>query len=368
MKLNNSVNLSALLLSVLFLACSQENSEKIPASDEVVGDKAIPVEAMVVRLGPVSQDFSLTGVLAPIHTVDLIAEVSGKVIHIDKKVGDYVTTSDVLAVIDDKIPRSNYDQAQAQLLSAETNLKIAQLNLKSDEQLYKNGDISELEYQNSQLAVKTAEANYRSALANLSLMKKTLNDTRIQSPLAGLVARKYIDIGTMVTQYMPVYRVVDLTKLKVEVGIPQDIISRVQKGNIAEFAITGLGGENFSGEVRYISPQADEQTGSFMIEIQVQNTPDKKIRAGMTARIKLTLEEMDAELVIPDHAIVTKNGADFIYKIKDNHALLSEITIADIFGNQAIIESGLLAEDTIVVVGMKNLGINTKVWIESLHE
>jgi len=368
MKFKISINLFVFILFLSFFACSQENDETNAPEKEGIADKAIPVEGMVVRPGPVSQVISLTGLLIPIHAVDLIAEVNGTVIKIDKKVGDYVTPADILAVIDDKIPRSNFDQAQAQLLSAETNLKIAQLNLKSDAELYKNGDISELAYENSQLAIKNAEANYRSALANLSLMKKTFNDTRIQSPIAGLVARKYVDIGTMVTQNMAVYRVVDISQLKVEVGIPQEIITRVRKGNPAEFAISGLGGEIFSGRVRYISPQADEKTGAFMTEIHIQNTSDNKIRAGMTARITLTVEEMEAKLAIPDHAIVTKNGTRFIYKISNNHAVLSKVTIADVFGTQVIIESGLAAQDTIVVVGMKNLGTDTKVWLESLRE
>ena len=158
-------------------------------------DQRIPVEAYIVRNKNIQRNFSSSGVLKPKHEVDIVAEVAGKIETIHKSVGDQVTRSDILALIDDDIPLSNYKQAKSQVLSAENNLKIARLNLQSDEELFKSGDISKLEYENSVLTVKTAEANHLSALANLSLLEKAYNDTRIKSPIEGLISRKYIDIA-----------------------------------------------------------------------------------------------------------------------------------------------------------------------------
>nr|MBC8180861.1 hypothetical protein [candidate division KSB1 bacterium] len=122
-------------------------------SKPVKNNQTIPVEALIIKPKKLEQNIPLTGILKPIHEVDIFAEVSGKVEVINKKLGDAVTTRDTLAVIDEKIPLSNYRQAKSQVLTADNNLKIAKLNLKSDEELFKNGDISELAYENSKLAV-----------------------------------------------------------------------------------------------------------------------------------------------------------------------------------------------------------------------
>ena len=245
----------------LFSGCEPPESDSPAADSTQETKKVIPVEARIVRAKFVEQNITLTGVMKPLRSVDLVAEVSGKITHVNKRVGDAVTTSDVIARIDDKIPLSNFKHAKAQVLSAETNLKIAQLNLKSDDELFKNGDISELEYQNSFLSVKTAEANHQSALASLSQLQKAYNDTKIISPIAGLISRKYINTGTMVTMNMPLYRVVDLSTLKLEVGIPQEMISRAKRGNQASIAISCLTERTFTGIVDRISPEADEKTG-----------------------------------------------------------------------------------------------------------
>jgi membrane fusion protein (multidrug efflux system) len=354
-----------LVLAAFIFSCDGGNSEK-EVSETL--ERSIPVEALVINPQSVVQNISLTGVLNPLSSVDLVAEVSGKVTKVNKKLGDFVTTKDILATIDDNIPLNNYEQSKAQLSSAEANLKIAQLNLKSDRQLFQNGDISELAFENSQLAVKTADANQRSASANLSLMKKTYNDTRIKSPISGLISRKTINLGTMVTPNMMVYRVVNLNTLKIEVGIAQEIIGRVKQGNTAEITISGLNRQKFTGVVRHISPQADEKTGAFMTEIHVQNTPDKKIKAGMTARIALTLMTKEKQIVLSDNVVMVRDGAEYVYRISGQRAKLSKIDIGESFGSQVSVDNGLSAGDTVVIVGMKNLGVDTQVLIEELHE
>ena len=133
-----------------FLTCDSGKTDlpKNQAGSDTQNKKGIPVEGLVVKSGDIQKNISLSGLLDPQHSVDILAEVSGKVIKINKKLGDPVTKMDVLALIDDKIPLSNYKQAKSQVLSAENNLNIAQLNLISDEELYQSGDISKLEYEN----------------------------------------------------------------------------------------------------------------------------------------------------------------------------------------------------------------------------
>lgn len=361
-------------LSGVFYACGsgEENPEKTgKQSEEVTRDvekKRVPVEVGIVKKEITRQNVPLTGIIQPIYEVDLVAEASGRVKQINKNLGAYVTPKDVLALIDDRVPLSKYKQAQAQVLSAQNNLSIAKLNLESDSELFKSGDISKLEYENSELAVKTAEANHLTAQATLSLTEKAYQDTRITSPINGLVSRKNIENGTMVNNGMVLFRIVDLSTLKIEVGIPQNFINLVSVGGDAQITISALSGETVPGKIKYISPQADEQSGTFLAEIHFKNSKSNLIRAGMTAKVNLSIVNTNKQLVIPDYALITKNGEDAIYKISKNQANLTPVTVLQTFGSQVTISSGIEEGDTIVVVGMKNLGLNTPIWIETVHK
>jgi RND family efflux transporter MFP subunit len=367
MKMNTILSgVIGIFILFCFFAC---DSGETTLSDKQTDDgqqikKGIPVEGMVVKSRNVHKNIFLSGMLDPKHSVDLLAEVSGKIVKINKKLGDSVTKKDILAIVDDKIPMSNFKQAKSQVLSAENNLNIAQLNLISDEELYQSGDISKLEYENSLLAVKTAEANHLSALAILSRMEKTYDDTRIKSPISGLISRKYIDLGTMVTPNSLLYRVVDISSLKIEVGVPQEMVTRIKPGAKANVEISALNNEMFIGHIKYISPQAEENTGSFTTEIFVDNTSDRKIKAGMTARVEIILNRQVDQVVVPDYALISKKDSSFVYAISDSKAKLVPIKIRDKFGSLISIEDGISLGDTIVVVGMKNLKDGSPVWIE----
>ncbi|NHZ85425.1 MAG: efflux RND transporter periplasmic adaptor subunit [Planctomycetia bacterium] len=358
------------LLLLFIMSCSSNNNENEIASniktttDEI---KIVPVEVMIISKQYIEAKIPFTGVLAPSRSVDIISEISGKVHKINKKLGQSVSTKDILAVIDDEVPFNQFQQAQAQKLSADNGLKIAQLNLESDKILFENDDISKIEYENSVLAVKNAEANQLSAIANLSLLEKNYNNTKIKSPISGIISRKYIELGTMVNIGMPIYRVIDLSSLKIEIGISQDMVNFVKIGSPVNVQISALNNKSFTGKVQYISPQADEQTGTFKAEILVPNTKTLEIRAGMTASVNLAVSNKGKQLSVPNYALVTKNGDQYIYKINGNIAELQKIETGQSLGSRTIVNSGLANGDSVVVVGMKNLGEKTSVFVETVN-
>ena len=358
------ITLSFFILSACEENTSTEKDLLVKVSENNID--IVPVEAITINEKIIEQKIPLTGVLKPNNSVDLIAEVSGKVKSINKELGDYVSANQILALIDDVIPESQYKQAQAQVQSTQSTLKISELNLQSDKILFENGDISELEYKSSQSNFNNTEALHLSAIAALSAAKKTYDDAKIKSPISGFVARKNIEFGTMVPLGSVVYRIVDLSKMKLIVSIPQELINRINVGSKAFVNVSALNGQIYNGTVKRISPQADEATGGFMVEILVPNS-DSKIKGGMTAKIELQIAKEQKVLAIPEYALVSKNEENYVYKITNDFAELVKVKLGESIGENVIIENGLSVGDKIVVVGMKNLGIKTKVNIEKLN-
>lgn len=361
------IYIAIFLVGISLIACNGEATEaKVTGKTEKTEQEImVPVETLKLKLNPVSEVINYTGILKAKNSVDIIAEVSGKVENMNKKLGDRISKKDVLAVIDYRIPEANYKQSESQVLSAENNLYIAKVNFESDKELFTNGDISKVAFENSKLQVKNAEAQLLSAKAQLSINKKAFEDTHIQSPINGLISRENIEIGTMVTPGMAIYRVVDLSELKVQIGVSQSIVSRVEPGSKVEFQFSALNNKSFEGKVKYISPQADENTGSFTVEMEVKNSKDYVIKAGMTATVKLHLSDSYEKLLVPDYSFVERNGTAQLYKIENGRAKLTEVKTGKTFGQQVEIIDGLKAGDEIVIVGIENLGVNTKVLIEN---
>jgi RND family efflux transporter MFP subunit len=355
------------LISII-LSCGDDSANQYSSQTSSIEDQkaAVPVEVQTIGEKVMEQTLDLTGILIPENSVDLVAEVSGKVIKIYKELGDYVNRDQTLALIDDVVAESGLVQAKAQVLSTESSLAIAEANLKSDEILFENNDISEFEYDNSKLSYKTAEAQYLTALAALDAAQKTFDDTRIKTPISGFISRKNIDFGSMVTMGSVVFRIVDLSSLKLRTSVPQEVINRVKVGGKAAVLVSALNNRSFPGKVKRISPQADEITGGFPVEIEVENK-DNSIKAGMTAKIEMLLSKQESVLAVPEYAVVSKGEENYVYKIDGTYAELVRIELGESVGQNIIVEKGLNVGDRIVIVGMKNLGTRTKVNIEKTN-
>jgi len=363
--------LSRILICLLIFgvySCAPEQTQQAEASDAAKDtETSIPVEAYVVKKESVQQSVNLTGVLQAIHSVDIVSEVSGKVVKIEKELGQYVSPKDTLAFIDHKIPFSQYKQAEAQYFSAKNNLQIARLNLESDRLLFENGDISSLAFQNSELAFKNAEAALLSAKSGLAIAEKGYLDTRITSPFSGLISRSYIDLGQMVQPGMPLYHVVDLSTLKIEAGLPQDVVGRVSTGAPVEVGISALGNGIYEGIVKFISPQADQRSGNFLAEIHLKNSKESGMRAGMTAKLNVLTTDPRKMLTVPEEAVIKNQGNTAVYKIENSKARLLTVESAFSVGTLVVIEEGISEGDTVVTIGHKNLGVDSKVTIESIY-
>jgi len=286
---------------------------------------------MVVSRRMVEGRVPLNGIMEPVHEVDLISEAAGRVTSVRVNVGDAVSEGDTLAVIDDRVPESRFLQARAAVLTAENQVKIARITKDSDRLLLDSDDISHLEFEQSLHALRQAEAQRLLALAEKKLAQKQFEDTRITSPIGGLVSRRFVERGTMATQGAPLFRVVDLSQLKVNVGVPQAVAAGLKNGGRARVRPTVLNDVTLDGRVHSISPQADEETGAFTAEIRVPNT-DGSLRAGLTATCEIILPG-SLLLVVPDHAMVSREGEAYVYRVYGGKATLTRVEKADALGS-----------------------------------
>ena len=122
-----------------------------------------------------------------------------------------------------------------------------------------------------------------------------------------MIARRYVEVGQWIEKGAAVADLLQLDPLFVEVNVPEDVITRVAKGDPAQVRIDALGQQTFTGTVDQILPQADPASRTFRVKILLPN-PGFKIWPGFFARATLTSRSEAPQFVVPRDAVVTRQA------------------------------------------------------------
>jgi len=169
---------------------------------------------------------------------------------------------------------SKFNLAAAQLSSAEENLK-------------KINDFARPE------DIKQAEANLKRQLAAVDLLKKQVRDSYVQSPIDGIIVKKFFEPGETVTMLSSLFRVSDLNTVDLVIYVSEEELGKVKLGQRADVSSDTYPDKKYEGKVIYISPEAeftpkniqtkDERTKLvFAVKIEINN-PDFGLKPGMPA-------------------------------------------------------------------------------------
>ena len=185
----------------------------------------------------------------------------------------------------------------------------------------------------------------------------------VESPLAGIVGRVNVDIGTSVTPQTPVALVVDMDQVKIDLDIPEKYLPRISLGQEARIAVEAYPGVKFIGKVSKISPVLDLETRTAPIEIIIPNS-DHRLKSGMFAQVELVIEEHKDVVVISKEAILGKELQQYVYVVHDNVARQRNIKAGIHYGQEYEITEGLKEGELVVVMGQQRLYDGASVVIE----
>ncbi len=282
--------------------------------------------------------------------VTVSSQVTGKVLSLLKDEGDLVNAGDTVLIIDHENLEYQLDQAlaaqeaaQAQLSllkngareedikQAEEGVKQAQINhdmAKKDKErfdaLYESKAITGKQYEDANSRFSLAQAQLASAQANLKklkdfarpedlkqananlnrqkssvdILKKQIRDSYVQSPLAGIIVKKFFEPGETVSMLSSLFKVSDLRTVKLVIYVSEEELGKVKLGQSADVSSDTYPNKKYEGKVIYISPEAeftpkniqtkDERTKLvYAVKIEVKN-PNFELKAGMPADAVIT--------------------------------------------------------------------------------
>ncbi|MFH1428148.1 MAG: efflux RND transporter periplasmic adaptor subunit [Candidatus Margulisiibacteriota bacterium] len=327
--------LPILLLCLLFTA-GCDRAKKC----EVVPDKSVPVEIIAVKPEPLTTYLEITSSLQPARRVQVVSKVSGELKDVMFDLGQKVEQDQVLAVVDDELYKAAYEQAFA-------GYKLATSAADRIEVLFNKQLASKQEYEAALSQKAAAETGYTAARLNY-------DNTRIKSPIAGIVAARSIEAGNNIAMGMPVAVIVDIDQIKVNVGVSEYDFARIAVNNGVKVEIDSLPGQVFTGRVTARGIGADPNDNTFPLEITIPN-PGYKLNPGMLGRLTIDKTYYKNALLLPQDTILEKETGKFVYRVIDGKAVLTKVTPGTTNGSRVHIISGLRDNDLIIIKGHQNV-------------
>jgi RND family efflux transporter MFP subunit len=309
------------------------------------------VEELTLR--PISDYVSVSGKLEGITSVVMSSETSGRILQVNKRLGDRVAAGERLGMVENEVLRIRLEQADAGLASAQTALDNAQRNLNYAEASKAKNLISEAEYNTAFSAFKGAKAAYDGAKAGQEQARLAYDKSFLTAPESGYIANLNISAGQYISPGQPIATITDNRVLILKTGVGESQIGKLRKGQRAEITYQNST-TAYSGSVRGfgISPLAG--TSTYPVEIELTQTGN--LLPGMVVSAKILTTRYDDLLYTSITNIVKEYGRNYIFTIdSDGKAHKKEVVIGRIIGEYVELASGAEVGEKIVTTGSENL-------------
>ena len=346
---------ATILLAASLAACKQEQQ------GEETG-QALPV--MVVSSQPIEFEETYSASIRGLQDVDIIPQVSGRIIRLCVKEGEQVKTGQVLAVIDQVPYQAALRTARANVSAAQAKVETARIELNGKQSLFDEKVISDYELSVARNQLAVAQAELEQAKAQEANARNDLSYTEIKSPSNGVIGTLPYRIGALVgpTIEQPFTVVSDnsemyayfsvsenkLRQLRAQYGSIDKMISRMPEVGLQLNDGTLYGQK---GHIETVSGIVNPTTGAVQIKALFPN-PDRELLSGTIGNVILQGVNTDA-ILVPMSATVELQDKIIAYRLRNGKAEAAYLTVDRLNdGNHFVVKQGVSVGDTIITEGV----------------
>ena len=362
---------------------------------EKLNDVIFPVKVSKAIRGDLVKYVAANGTIKAFDEVDIISNISGTVNDINIYNGKLVNKNDTLICLDNREYQIAIDEAKNKIVEAQINYGFLQKETPNEE-LNNNGNkevidslkkliainekkfhdrtIKEDEYIKRQndldlkLVFTGAKRNevmlnksgLASAINQLNRAKLNLEYTLVIAPFNGVIADFNLSRGQRINAGEKLFKLLDILKFKVNVGVLENEIINLRAGNIAEVTINAIPDKTFPGKILFINPIVDPSTKTCQVTIEIINK-DNDIKPGMFATVKIQSRiERDKILVLKD-ALLVRDQRNLVFIANGNLAKWHYVDIGESNDKYIEIKNGVQPGDSVIVQGNYNLAHDAKI-------
>jgi multidrug efflux system membrane fusion protein len=337
---------------------------------------AVPVVAAPTREGALPLYLTGLGSAVAFNTVTVKSRVDGQLVRVAFQEGQFVHEGDVLAEVDPRPFAVQLTQAEGQKARDAAQLKDAQLTLARYRDLFAHGVVSRQELDDQVARADQFDGAVKADQGLIDNANLQLTYSRVTAPIGGRVGLRLVDVGNVVHANDPNGLVVitQLQPISVLFTIPEDnlpaVMRKVASGERLEVEAYDRAGQKrlATGTLLTVDNQIDQSTGTTRLKAIFENT-DYALFPNQFVNVRLLLEVRQGVVLVPVPAIQRGPQGTFVYVVKPDRTVeVRPITIGATSGTDASAESGLAADETVVVDGVEKLRPGAAVQVRGAGE
>lgn len=306
------------------------------------------VDIISAKPGKASPTLILPAEVRPYVDAPIYARASGFLTNWSVDIGAHVEAGQVLAQIDTPELGQQLSGARAELLQAEAASSLAKVTADRWAALLKTSSVSEQENEEKQADLKLKLAAVDTAKANVHRLEDLTSFTRVTAPFTGTLTARLVDVGDLISSGKELFRLSDMSKLRVFVRVPQTATPSITTGVDAVLMVPELPARKFTAKVVRTSGAIDANSRTLLTELEVDNSKGE-ILSGSYAQVSFNDAKQNPALVLPATTLLFRaEGMQVGVVGKDNKVELRNITIGRDFGKTVEVAGGITAQDKII--------------------
>lgn len=344
---------------VLLVGCGQ--SQK--AVEEV---NKIPVTVAPIERGNVEQSLTYQGDIQAEVAVKVFSKIPDRIEQFYVDDGDVVTKGQPIA----KIFATTIEQGVRQAEAGVNALRAQEANLRVEyeraQRLHKEGAMSKQQFDTIETQYKAIQAQVNQAEAALKSAQSSYQDATVTAPIAGIIGKRYLEVGDMASPGMPLVEIVQKDRVKIIFDVTETDLGKIKLGQTARVIVKSYPDHIFEGTVTAISPILDPMTRMATVEVIVDN-PGDQLKPGMFAEVTVITGVLENVISVPRFATIENTslqrvaGRDevvkkyLVYVVENGKAVQRELAVNYLNHIRIAVDGGVAVGDTLVIEGQNNL-------------
>ena len=308
----------------------------------VVAAEPAPASVEIARAtrGPVEQALNSLGTLQARESVPVASLNPGIVTAIHFQEGSRVEANALLVDLDQRIARAN-------LASAETELRAAQLRFERSQQLSGSGFRSRQQLDDDRASIDRAAAE-------VAVRQTQLAQLSVRAPFAGILGQREFGLGEYIEAGKRLVMIEDRTVLRINFRVPERFLPRLAIGQSVELTLDAVPGRRFTGRVTLLDARPGTNERDIQVRAEIPNDPPF-LPSGLFARVRLVIESRADAIVVPPSAVLYTLTGAYVFKVVDGRARRTPVRVGLQLADRVEIVQGLDADDQVVTAGQFNL-------------
>jgi RND family efflux transporter MFP subunit len=334
-----------ILISAFLIAACTTEAEKPPAPPAAVRigmENIVTVARDTIVVGP-----NVSGELRAEREATVRAEIGGSVTEVNVREGQAVRRGTLLGRIETRTLDDVRQSAMSAERNAENQLAVARREMERTETLVKAGALAARDLDVGRQNVTAAEAQLADAKSRVASADRQLADTVLRSPIDGLIAKKPVNTGDVVSVGAELFAIIDPSSMRLEASVPSDDLSFLRIGATVDFTVRGYE-QRFQGRITMIAPQADPVTRQVPIYVSIPNVGGRLV-SGLFAEGRVVSQSAEG-LVVPINAVNMTAPTPWVLRVTNGKAERVDLTLGlrDPRTEQVLVTSGVSDGDTLL--------------------